>query len=209
MHIMKKTPSLLLATLLASLMTAPPTAFSAPSSAPGPLTKPAVPVSKDLHITIDPRSYDVVINKKTISRLEKGQVISVTISDTGNFDYVLDYVTQNADVLEVGGHIVDDANQKITLGIRGDGITGIIDTPKLNYALGYANKVQMAGVPSSQWMAKELAAEPAGMTIREARKDEILPARGAPCGFNSRKSARATGHRPGLAISRITAQTTR
>lgn len=181
---MKTTPMLLktpLSLALATMLAASPMAFSGQSTASAPSTSAArtAPVAMILHITVDPRTFDVVIDKDTISRLKSGQILSVGVAGVGHFDYVIDDVGKNADLLEVAGHIVGDVKQKIALGVRNDGITGLIDTPKQTFALGYSNNVQIAGVASSQWMAKELASESSGMTIREVRKGEVPPAPGA------------------------------
>lgn len=65
----------------------------------------AVPVAPTLHVTVDPRTLDVAIDMEAISRLEKDQVLSITITGVGRFDYVLDHATRDGAPPEVPGHI--------------------------------------------------------------------------------------------------------
>lgn len=175
---MNRTTSLILAGLLAATLPA----IAAKPAQPGFVVDPATlarSMPTGAHVAIDLRSLDVAVDTEAIARLAKGKGLTVSIADAGSFDYVIDYVVQDAELIEIGGHSAADAKRKITLGIRGDGVTGLIDTPKQTYALGYSNRVQLAGPASSQWMTKELAAEPTGLRIREARKGERPPAPGA------------------------------
>lgn len=133
--------------------------------------KTAVP-----QIAIDLQALEVAVDSEAISRLSKGKPVVVSIAGVGRFEYLIDYVNQDADVLAIGGHITGNPAPKITLGLRSDGVSGLIETPTLTYALGYANRVQMAGVASSQWMSQELATEKTGMRLRQPGKNEHLPA---------------------------------
>lgn len=142
----RRTPSLVLTTLvavtpLATLLAMTPHAYSSPASAAGSSARVAalaVPVAKGVHVSVDPRSFAVVIDRDSIGKLAKGQVVSVAVAGIGRFDYVLDTVNRNADILKLGGHVVGDVDQKIALGIDAEGVSGMIDTPTLTYALGYA-----------------------------------------------------------------------
>lgn len=140
----RRTPSLVLATLLAitplaTLLAMTPHAYSGQTSAAVPSTRmapPVEPIAKGVHVSVDPRSFGVVIDRDAIAKLDKGQLVSVAITGIGRFDYVLDTVNKDADILKLGGHVVGDVNQKIALGIGAEGVTGLIDTPTLTYALG-------------------------------------------------------------------------
>jgi hypothetical protein len=130
-------------------------------------------------IAIDPRSLDVAIEAEAITRLAPGQTFVVAIAGAGQFTFVVDYVHQDREILAIGGHSDTAAARKITLGVRESGVTGLIETPDQTYALGYANRVQMAGVADSRWMAQLLADSPPGMRLREKAKGEAPPAPGA------------------------------
>jgi hypothetical protein len=138
----RRTPSLVLTTLLAitplaTLLAMTPHAYSGQTSAAVPSTATAPSVAKGVHVSVDPRSFGVVIDRNAIAKLDKGQLVSVAIAGIGRFEYVLDTVNKDADILKLGGHVVGDVNQKIALGIGAEGVTGLIDTPTQTYALGY------------------------------------------------------------------------
>lgn len=139
----RRTPSLVLTTLLAvtplaTLLAMTPHAFPGQTAVAVPSTKATpAPVAKGVHVSVDPRSFGVVIDRESISKLAKGQIVSVSVAGIGRFDYVLDTVNKNADILKLGGHVVGDVDRKIALGIGAEGVTGLIDTPTLTYALGY------------------------------------------------------------------------
>ncbi len=130
-------------------------------------------------IAIDTRSLEVAIDADAIGRLTQGQTVSVAIAGAGNFAFIVDYVHRDREILEIGGHAEGAAARKITLGVRDDGVTGLIETPGQTYALGYANRVQMAGVADSQWMTDALGGTMAGMKLRGKAKGEVPPAPGA------------------------------
>jgi hypothetical protein len=165
--------------LLAALLAASPLAFSGQAPATSASSKPEVMAANAIHFKLDPRSSDATVDKGTIARLTKGQILSVAIGGVGRFDYEIDFVRQTAELLEVGGHIAANRKQKLTLGIRAEGITGLVDIPGMTYALGYGIGGQKVGRLNSKWMTQELAAEPTGMQLREAKKDESAPAPGA------------------------------
>lgn len=130
-------------------------------------------------IAINLQALEVAVDSEAISRLSEGNPVAVTIAGVGRFEYIIDFTIQDAEVLSISGHIAGNPDQKITLGLRSDGITGLIQTPTQIYALGYANRVQLAGIASSQWMSQELATEKNGMRMRQPAKDEKLPVPGA------------------------------
>lgn len=137
----RKASSIVLTTLLAvaplaTLLAMTPQAHSSPTHGSVAAT-PAIAVAKGVHVTVDPRSFGVVIDRDAVAKLDRGQLVSVDISGIGRFDYVLDTVNKNADLLRLGGHVVGDVNQKIALGIGAEGVSGLIDTPTLTYALGH------------------------------------------------------------------------
>ncbi len=145
---------------------------------PAALALVAVKVARP-QISINLQALEVAVDSEAISRLSKDKPVLVSIAGVGQFEYIIDYVNQDAEVLAIGGHIVGNPAQKITLGLRSDGVSGLIETPNLTYALGYADRVQMAGVASSQWMSQALATEKTAMHLRQPAKGEHLPAPGA------------------------------
>jgi hypothetical protein len=162
--------------LLAGLLAATPLAFSGQSPATIASSQPAATAAMAVHVKLDPRKSDATLDKDAIARLGKGQILSVAIDGVGRFDYEIDFVKQTAELLEVGGHIAANSKQKLTLGIRSEGITGLVDTPSMTYALGYGVGGQKVGQLSSKWMTQELAAETSAMQLREAKTDETTPA---------------------------------
>jgi hypothetical protein len=128
--------TLLAVTPLATLLAMTPQAHSSPANMTGFAT-PAVSAAQGVHLTVDPRSFGVAIDRDAIAKLDKGQMVSVGIAGIGRFDYVLDTVSKNADLVKLGGHVVGDVNRKIALGIGAEGVSGMIDTPTLTYALGH------------------------------------------------------------------------
>lgn len=169
------------ACLMAGLLSAAFPVYSASLGGPASHADvPAVAAQGDrAPIIIDPRSPEVAVDAAAIARLAPGQAFAVTIAGAGRFTFVIDYVHRDAEVLEVGGHAREAASRKITLGVRGDGVTGLIDTPTQTYVLGYANRVQMAGLSGSRWMTKALSGEATGMKLRTAGKRAAPPAPGA------------------------------
>lgn len=165
--------------LLAALLAAAPLALAGQAPATAASSKPAATAAMAVHVRLDPRRSDATFDKDAIARLAKGQTLSVAVDGVGRFDYEVDFVKRTAELLEVGGHIAGNTKQKLTLGIRSEGITGLVDTPSMTYALGYGIGGQKVGELSSKWMTQELAAEPTGMQLREAKKDESAPAPGA------------------------------
>jgi hypothetical protein len=130
-------------------------------------------------IAVDTRSLDVLIDTDALSRLAAGKLVTVAIAGVGRFDYVIDQVVQDADVLEIAGHLAGDVSRKITLGLRAEGLTGLISTPGQMFALGYANRVQHFGAAGSDWLARELAAEPQAIVRRIPAAGEQPPVTGA------------------------------
>lgn len=167
--------------LMAALLATAFPAHSASIAAPSILVDAAALATADgqARIAIDPRVPEVAIDGGAIARLAAGQIVSVAIAGVGNLSFVIDYVHRDAEILEIGGHAAEDAKRKITLGVRADGVTGLIDTPTQTYALGYADRVQMAGPAGSQWMAEALAGAKSGVKLRAAVKGDVPPAPGA------------------------------
>ena len=168
--------------LIAFLLSAvfPGHAASAPAAAgPSLFVDVAARAATRPLIAIDTRSLDVAVDAEVIARLAPGQTFTVAIAGAGQFTFIVDYVHQDREILAIGGHSDSAAARKITLGVRADGVTGLIETLSQTYAIGYANRVQMAGVADSRWMADLLAGGASGMRLREQAKGEVPPAPGA------------------------------
>lgn len=171
----------LVAVLLSTVFPVHAAAASGPAAAAGSslFVDVAARAAARPSIVIDTRSLDVAIEAEAIARLAPGQAFTVAIAGAGQFTFIVDYVHQDREILAIGGHSDTAAARKITLGVRESGVTGLIETPDQTYALGYANRIQMAGVADSRWMADLLAGSAPGMRLREKAKGEVPPAPGA------------------------------
>jgi plastocyanin len=130
-------------------------------------------------IAVDVHSRQVAIDTEALSRLAAGQEAVVAIAGVGRFGYVIDYVLQDAEVLEIGGHLAGAADHKITLGLRAEGLTGLISTPGQVYAIGYADRIQHVGPAGPAWLDRELAGQGRGIARREPARGEQPPVPGA------------------------------
>lgn len=169
------------ACLMAALLSAAFPVYSASVSGPSVMVDvTALTIASErAQIAIDPRVPEIAVDTEAMAGLVSGQTFFVSIAGSGRLSFVIDYVHQDADILQIGGHLPDNAARKITLGVRADGVTGLIDTPTQTYALGYAHRVQMAGLVNSQWMAEALAGEKSGIRLRAAMKGDKPPVPGA------------------------------
>jgi hypothetical protein len=129
-------------------------------------------------IYVDTKSLNVVIDRAAIAHLKSGQFVSIGI-DGGRFAYVVDQLINDSDVLEISGHLHDNPGKTITLGLRPEGLSGLIKTNDRIYALGYANKVHYFGEAGTQWMAKELATEMAALQVMPTPLGGKPPVKGA------------------------------
>lgn len=130
-------------------------------------------------IAVDVHSRQVAIDTEALSRLAAGREAVVAISGVGRFGYVIDYVLQDAEVLEIGGHLAGSVDHKITLGLRAEGLTGLISTPGQVYAIGYADRIQHVGPAGPAWLDRELAGQGRGISRREPARGEQPPVPGA------------------------------
>ncbi len=171
----------LVAVLLSTALSAhaAPTSGQAAAAGPSLFVDVAARAAARPPIAIDTRSLDVVIDAEAIARLAPGQTFTIAIAGAGQFAFVVDYVHRDREILAIGGRSDNAAARRITLGVREDGITGLIETPSQTYAIGYANRVQLAGVADSRRMADLLSGNASSMKLRDMAKGEVPPAPGA------------------------------
>jgi hypothetical protein len=131
-------------------------------------------------IAIDPANRAIGLDLPTLSRLVLGTPVSVAIAGAGRFDFVIDHFDANTDVTEIGGYLSGDAGKRMTFGLRGDIVTGLISVPGMTYAIGYgSNNQTLIGAAGTQWMVDTLRTQ-LSLKEREALKGEVLPATALP-----------------------------
>ena len=130
-------------------------------------------------IFVDTKSLNVVIDRAAIAHLKSGQLVSIGIDGEAHLTYVVDQLINDTDVLEISGHLRDNPSKTITLGLRPEGLSGLIKTNERIYALGYANKVQYFGEAGTKWMAKELSTEGTAMQLVPTPLGGKPPVKGA------------------------------
>lgn len=137
------------------------------------------PASERPQISVDPHSLNVAIDRNAIANLKVGQFVSIDIAGEGRFSYVVEQLINDADVLEIRGHLRDNPDREIALGLRPEGLSALIKTKERIYAIGYANRVQFVGEPGATWMAKELAQQTPSMENKPTPIGGKPPVKGA------------------------------
>jgi hypothetical protein len=127
------------------------------------------------------RSASVQIDRATLRSARAGTEISVQIPDVGTFGYRVVRRSVDGDVLRLEGTLVGHNEHRITLGVREEGVSGLISTPAGIFSLGYVNDRQWLGIAGKtwDWSAVEDPGRPLLLRPRAAGAGERPPIAGA------------------------------
>jgi hypothetical protein len=123
----------------------------------------------------------VQLDHATLRTAKAGSEVSVDIPDVGMFRYRIVRRAMDGDVLRLEGLLIGHDQHRMTVGVRKEGVSGLISTPRGMFSLGYVNGRQWLGVVGkpSDWSGVEDSGRPALLKDRAARKGEEAPVPGA------------------------------
>ena len=107
-------------------------------------------------IAVNPGALTIAFDRTLLAQARSGDKVDLLIVGAGRFSYVVDQIINDADVVEITGHLASDPDKTLSLGLRAEGLSGLIKTADRIYALGYANETQYFGTASKTWMAEQL-----------------------------------------------------
>jgi hypothetical protein len=130
------------------------------------------------------RQASVVIRGDTLRSAREGSEIEIALPEVGTFRYRVVQRVQDGEVTRLDGVLPGQrgkAEHRLMLGVRAEGVSGVIDTPAGTFALGYANGRQWlaAAGRTHQWSAEQDDGRPALFTRRTAPAGEKAPIPGA------------------------------
>lgn len=165
--------------ILGTFLTLAAPSFAANTTPSVEISGNQVQASERPHISVNPQSLNVAIDRNAIAHLKVGQIVSISIAGEGSFSYVVEQLINDADILEIRGYLRGHPDREITLGLRPEGLSALIKTKERIYAIGYANHVQFVGEPGTKWMAKELAQQTPAMENKPTPIGGKPPVKGA------------------------------
>ncbi len=127
------------------------------------------------------RSATVQVSRATLRDARAGSEITVDVPDVGTFRYRVVTRVEDGDVVRLEGLLVGHSDYRLTLGVRREGVAGVISTPTGTFSLGYVNDRQWLGVIGEpwDWKAVDESGRPQMFRERIAKQDEIAPVPGA------------------------------
>jgi len=127
------------------------------------------------------RSARVQLDQTTLRTAKAGSEVSVDIPDVGMFRYRIVRRATDGDVVRLEGVLIGHDQHRITLGVRKEGVSGLISTPAGMFSLGYVNDRQWLGVVGKlwDWSGVEDSGRPVLFEERTAQKGEEAPVPGA------------------------------
>jgi hypothetical protein len=127
------------------------------------------------------RTASVQINRPALSAAKAGSEIEVSIPGVGQFRYAVLQRVEDGEVVRLEATLRGRPEHRLTLGVRQEGVTGVIDTPAGTFSLGYVNERQWLGVVGTawDWGAVDDSGRPVVFEERVAPPDEKPPVPGA------------------------------
>lgn len=127
------------------------------------------------------RMANVQLNRATLRDAKAGADITVTIPGVGDYHYRVLRRVEDAGVVRLEGVLKGRDDLRITLGVRDNGVTGLIATPDATFSLGYVNDRQWLAVVGKQtdWSAFDNLGRPVVFEQRAAAPAEHAPVKGA------------------------------
>ena len=149
------------------------------ASLPRAVLSSAVVVETRPLIAVNPGALTIAFDRTLLAQARSGDKLDLAIVGSGRFSYVVDQIITDADVIEISGHLAGDKDKTLSLGLRAEGLSGLIKTADRIYALGYANETQYFGPVSSSWMAEQLHDQTAAVETRVSMPGAQPPVKGA------------------------------
>lgn len=148
----------------------------------------------------------------TLAHLEgtqQGERIRVRLSPGVAVEYLVTVRHDTDDVIELRGHLVEDPDKHLVLGLKKTGATGFFELPNGQvHALSYAEGMQFDGPAGPDWMSDKLPA--AALAARAAGRMETPPVEGAmpvlvnlPLLANMAPGQETTMQFPGIGVARV------
>jgi hypothetical protein len=127
------------------------------------------------------RTAGVLIDRATVRAAAAGSEIEVALPEAGTFRYRVVQRVDEGEVVRLDGVMIGSGSHHLTLGVREEGVTGVIETPAGTYSLGYVNGRQwVAAIGEAQdWRALQDGGRPPVFTGRSATQKDTAPVPGA------------------------------
>lgn len=134
---------------------------------------PAHPVEIDLtHRNVD------AMTLRGLDRLETQDHVAVHIGPSKPSLYVIDSREEADAALNLRGHLLDDPDKRIILGIHDSGVSGFFELADgSTHALAYSDNEQVAGIAGDEWMTDRLP--PKALRERAHEPNEVAPVKGS------------------------------
>ncbi len=127
------------------------------------------------------RSAVVHIDRQSLQGIQAGGELTIAVPGVKNYRYKLLRRSASGDVDLIEGVLTEDPQHRMVLGVRPEGVSGVISTPAGVFSLGYVNGGQWLGLAGSA--GKLLLGDGTGRALvfenRVAGKTERPPVKGA------------------------------
>lgn len=153
------------------------------------------------------RTATVELNRTTLREAAAGSEITVAIPTVGTYHYRVVRRVEDADVVRIEGALKGHDEHRITLGLRGNHVSGLIATPDGTFSLGYVNDRQWLAAVGKQvdWPVLDNGGRPLVFQDRVPDRKETAPVKGAqPIDLNlAQLTAMAEGDEATLPLSDV------
>lgn len=127
------------------------------------------------------RGARVQIDRQSLTTLGAGATLALDIPGVGHYAFRIVRAASDGGVLRIEGTLGDDASHRLVLGVRDEGVSGVISTPAGVYSLGYVNGEQWLGAAGAtdRLLLAQGQRQPRLMSERTAPPREQAPVEGA------------------------------
>jgi Metallo-peptidase family M12B Reprolysin-like len=127
------------------------------------------------------RSATVRIDHAALSAIQPGEALVIAVPGAGTHAFKILRRSVSADVLLIEGVLAKDPHYRLVLGVRAEGVSGVISTPTGVFSLGYVNGQQWLGLAGAadQRLVAQSGERPLIFGNRVAHKSEKPPVKGA------------------------------
>lgn len=127
------------------------------------------------------RTATVELSQTTLRAATAGSEITVAIPNVGTYQYRVVRRVEDADVVRIEGALQGNGEHRITLGLRGSHVSGLIATPDGTFSLGYVNDRQWLAAVGKQvdWPELGDSGRPLVFQDRVPNRKETAPVKGA------------------------------
>ncbi|MFN0317614.1 MAG: reprolysin-like metallopeptidase [Burkholderiales bacterium] len=127
------------------------------------------------------RSAVVQLDRGAIQTIQVGEELTIAVPGVKSYSYKVLRRSAGGDVNLIEGVLTENANHRMVLGVRAEGVSGVFSTPAGVFSLGYVNGEQWLGMAGSadKVLLGDAAGRPLVFENRIAQKAEKAPVKGA------------------------------